>query len=103
FLLRLVRRIEQYPKPLPATCLIVGLGFGLAIGSRVMAGFGVVDALFALAFLFGFEAHTLGARAAAARLGRMLLALIPSAILAYAVMALLWPWSVVAPFNPVRA
>ena len=31
------------------------------------------------------------------------LALIPSAILAYAVMALLWPWSVVNPLNPLRA
>jgi hypothetical protein len=37
------------------------------------------------------------------RLGRLLLALIPSAILAYASMALIWPWSVVNPLNPLAA
>ena len=37
------------------------------------------------------------------RLGHLLLALIPSAILAYAVMALIWPWGVVNPLNPLAA
>jgi 4-amino-4-deoxy-L-arabinose transferase-like glycosyltransferase len=44
FLLGLTRAFEQYPKPSPATVVILGLGFGLAIGSRVMAGFGVFAA-----------------------------------------------------------
>jgi hypothetical protein len=103
FLLGLVRLIEQYPRPSRSTLVIAGLGFGFAIGSRVMAGFGVVDALLALALLFGLEVRTLGARVAAARLGRLLLALIPSAVLAYGLMALLWPWSVIEPLNPLRA
>jgi hypothetical protein len=103
FLLGLVRVLEQYPKPAPASLLLAGLGFGLSIGSRIMAGFGVLDALGALALLFAVEARTGGARSAAAQLGRLLLTLIPSAILAYALMALLWPWSVVNPLNPVLA
>ena len=39
----------------------------------------------------------------ARRLGHLLLVLIPSAILAYATMALIWPWSVVNPLNPLAA
>jgi len=37
FLLGLVRAIEEYPRPSIATTLILGVGFGLSIGSRVMA------------------------------------------------------------------
>ena len=39
----------------------------------------------------------------AARLGRFILALVPAVLLAYAAMALVWPWSVVDPLNPFRA
>ena len=47
------------------TLFIVGLGFGLSIGSRIMAGFGVIEALGALALLFAIEARE-GMPAAAA-------------------------------------
>src|SRR6187455_3477196 len=103
FLLGLVRLLDQYPKPCPTTLFIVGLGFGLSIGSRIMAGFGVLEALGALALLFGIEARTDGLRVAGGRIGQLLLRLIPSAILAYAVMALIWPWGVVNPLNPLKA
>ena len=103
FLLGLVRLLDQYPKPCPTTLFLVGLGFGLSIGSRIMAGFGVLEASGALALLFAIEARADGARLAWSHLGRLALVLIPSAILAYAVMALIWPWSVVNPLNPVLA
>jgi len=103
FLLGLVRLLDQYPKPCPTTLFIVGLGFGLSIGSRIMAGFGVIEAAGALALVFAIEAHTEGLRDASRRLGRVLLRLIPSAILAYAVMALIWPWAAASPLNPVYA
>ena len=103
FLLGLVRALEQYPRPSPATVLILGLGFGLSIGSRIMAGFGALEALFALALLLAITGRGEGLRAAGASLGRFLLALLPAAILAYAVMALLWPWAVADPRNPLRA
>jgi hypothetical protein len=103
FLLGLVRALEQYPKPSPSTLLILGLGFGCAVGSRILAGFGVLETIGALALLFAIEARTKGARMAGARLGRFMLRLIPCAILAYGIMALLWPWSVAEPLNPFRA
>jgi hypothetical protein len=103
FLLGLVRAIEQYPRPSPATVAILGLGFGLSIGSRIMAGFGVLDALFALVLLFAITARHEGLRAAGADLARFLVALLPAAILAYAAMALLWPWAAADPLNPLRA
>ena len=103
FLLGLVRLLEQYPRPNFTTLFLVGAGFGLSIGSRIMAGFRVLDALIALVFLVILEGRAGGVRAAGARLGGLLLKLLPAAILAYAVMALLWPWSVVSPLNPLLA
>jgi hypothetical protein len=103
FLLGLVRLIEEYPSPRTATLIVVGLGFGLSIGSRIMAGFGVIEAIGALALLFAVDARTEGGGVAAQRLGRFLRALIPSALLAYAVMAAIWPWGVVNPLNPFKA
>jgi hypothetical protein len=103
FLLGLVRLLDEYPRPRAASLFIVGLGFGLAIGSRILAGFGVLEAIGALGLLFAIEARADGFRAACSRLGRCILLLIPSAVLAYAVMALIWPWGVVAPLNPLKA
>ncbi len=103
FLLGLIRLLDQYPKPCPTTLFIVGLGFGLSIGSRVLAGFGVLEAIGALALLLAIEARAGGIRAAGRRLGGLLLVLIPSAILAYAVMALIWPWGAAHPLNPLYA
>ncbi len=103
FLLGLVRTLEEYPRPSPATLAILGAGFGLSIGSRIMAGFGVLAALGAFALLLALEARAQGARDAAARLGACLLRLLPAAVLAYAVMAAVWPWGVIDPLNPIRA
>jgi 4-amino-4-deoxy-L-arabinose transferase-like glycosyltransferase len=103
FLLGLVRAFEEYPRPSPATILILGLGFGLSIGSRIMSGFGVLTALAAAALLFAIEARAIGAGEAAKRLGRFWFTLIPAAILAYVVMGLVWPWAVIDPTNPIKA
>ena len=103
FLLGLVRALGQYPKPSPVTVMILGLGFGLAIGSRIMAGFGVLAASSALVLLFAIETRSSSARMAAARLRTFLLALIPGAVLATAAMALIWPWAVINPLNLFRA
>src|SRR5215207_9845138 len=51
FLLGLVRALEQYPKPSVVTLLILGVGFGLSIGSRIMAGFGVIYAVAAISLI----------------------------------------------------
>lgn len=102
-LLGLVRCFEQYPRVSIATATLAGAGFGLSIGSRIMGAFGAIDALAALALIFSLECRALGIRQASVRLGRFLLALVPAMVLAYAVMAFVWPWSVAAPLNPLRA
>jgi hypothetical protein len=102
-LLALVRLFEAYPKITTATSALTGTGFGLSIGSRIMGGFGGVDLACALALVAVVEARLNGLRPAAARLGRFILSLLPAVVLAYAVMALIWPWSVIDPLNPLHA
>jgi len=103
FLLGLVRALEQFPRPSAGTSLILGIGFGLSIGSRIMAGFGALSALAALTLLVGIEARAEGWRKTLNRLGIFLFMVLPAAIIAYGVMALVWPWAVVDPLNPLRA
>lgn len=102
-LLALVRTFEEYPRPRAPTIALLGLGAGLAIGTRILGGFGVLYALGALALLIAIEARQTGMRSAGATSGRFLLRLLPALLLGYAVMAVVWPWSVAEPFNPVRA
>jgi len=103
FLLGLVRIFEDYPRVSIAGGVLVGAGFGLAFGSRIMGAFGAIDALAVLAFIFAIDCRARGIRSAAASLGHFAVALVPAMVLAYAVMALVWPWSVGDPLNPLRA
>ena len=104
-LLGLVRAFEEYPRATPATIALCGVGIGLAIGARVLGGFAVLDALVAAA------AHRRGPMRARARLKPALarMRVVPRSrsfrpsILAYLVMGLVWPWSVVSPLNPFHA
>src|SRR5271156_6005773 len=50
-LLGIVRAFEEYPRTTPATVALSGIGVGLAVGSRVMGGFAVLDALLPLLFI----------------------------------------------------
>jgi hypothetical protein len=101
-LLGTVRVFEEYPQPSARSTGLFGLGLGLAIGSRILGGFGVISALGALALVFAFEARR-DLRGAAVRAGRFVLALMPALVLGYAVLAVVWPWGVVDPLNPLRA
>jgi hypothetical protein len=101
--LSLVRAFEEYPRPSPIACAMVGGAAGLAFGTRVLGALAGANALGALAVLFVIEARRLGVRAATAHVGQFLLAIAPALVLGYAVMALVWPWSVAQPLNPVRA
>jgi Dolichyl-phosphate-mannose-protein mannosyltransferase len=103
FLLGLVRCLQEYPRLSLATGALTGAGFGLSFGSRIMGAFGAIDALAALALLVALESRARGIRSAGARLRQFLLTLLPVLALAYAVMALVWPWAVSAPLNPLRA
>lgn len=102
FALTMIRAFDEYPAPTAATVMLVGIGFGLAFGTRVLGALAAVPTATALALIVAEEART-DARFAFSRAGRFLLRLLPALLLAYAVMALAWPWSVVSPLNPLRA
>ena len=102
-LLGLVRAFQQYPRATPATIALCGTGMGLAIGARVLGGFAVANALLPLPLIAAVRWRAIGAKAALSECGLFVVPLIPAAILAYLVMGLVWPWSVVSPLNPFRA
>jgi Dolichyl-phosphate-mannose-protein mannosyltransferase len=103
-LLGLVRALQEYPAPSATTATIFGLGLGLSMGTRVLGDFAPIYALAGLSLIVALETKRVGAFAPAKRDAfRFILTLLPALVLAYAVMALVWPWSVVSPLNPLRA
>jgi hypothetical protein len=102
-LLGIVRAFEEYPQATPATVALCGIGVGLAVGSRVMGGFAVLDALLPLLFIVAVRSRASAPKLALTECGSFLLAFLPGIVLAYLVMGLVWPWSVVAPLNPFHA
>jgi hypothetical protein len=102
-LLAIVRALEEYPRPTPATIALIGLSFGLAIGTRVLGGFAIFEALLPLLVVIVIRSRTLGLKQASGECAKFLLPFIPGAVLALLVMGLVWPWSVVAPLNLFHA
>jgi hypothetical protein len=102
-LLGMVRAFEQYPRPNARTLALVGVGLGLVFGSRILAGIVAPYALAALLFIVISEARTLSARQNLIRAVEFIWLLLPALALGYLIMGLLWPWSILAPLNPVRA
>jgi hypothetical protein len=102
-MLGLVRLAEEYPSPSPRTILIVGLGAGLSIGSRVLGGLALIYAVVGFLPLLLEEVHTRGARDAGHRFAHMLYVMLPGLVLGYLVMGLIWPWSIMQPGNPFQA
>jgi hypothetical protein len=102
-MLGLVRLAEEYPYPSPRTVLIVGLGAGLSIGSRILGCLALLYALVGFMPMLIDEVRTHGAREAFRRFVQMAYALLPGLILGYIVMGLIWPWSIIKPGNPFEA
>jgi len=102
-LLGIVRAFEEYPRAKPATIALCGIGVGLAIGARVLGGFTVLEALIPVALIVAGRARAGGLMPALNECGSFAVAFIPAALLAYLVMGLVWPWSVLSPLNPFRA
>jgi Dolichyl-phosphate-mannose-protein mannosyltransferase len=101
--LSLVRALEEYPRPSPINCAMVGGAVGLAIGTRVLGGVAVFNVLAALGLLVVVEARRDGLRKAGISFGQFVVRLVPALLLGYAVMAIVWPWSVTELLNPLRA
>jgi len=102
-MLGLVRIVEEYPQPSPRTIVIVGVGAGLSIGSRVLGGLALIYALLGFLPLFFEELHTQGARETIRRLAHLFYVLLPGLVLGYLIMGLIWPWSIIEPGNPFDA
>ena len=102
-MLGLVRLAEEYPSPSPRTVLIVGLGAGLSIGSRILGGLALIYAVVGFVPMLLEEIRTQGAREAVRRFVHVGYVLLPGLILGYLVMGLIWPWSIIEPGNPFQA
>jgi hypothetical protein len=102
-MLGLVRLAEEYPSPSPRTILIIGLGAGLSIGSRILGGLALLYAVIGFIPLIVDDARSHGARQAAHRFAHVVQVLLPGLILGYLVMGLIWPWSIMEPGNPFHA
>jgi hypothetical protein len=102
-LFAIVRAFEEYPQATPPTIALTGVSFGLAIGTRVLGGFAVLDAVLPLLLIAGIRSRALGLKKAYGECAKFLLPFIPGAVLAVLVMGLVWPWSVAAPLNIFHA
>src|SRR4029079_17391614 len=92
-----------YPKPRVATIGLHATGLGLAFGSRILAGVAAPCALAGWVVICVVDGRALGIKQASVRLGTFVLRSIPSLVIGYLIMGLLWPWSLLAPLNPIRA
>lgn len=102
-MLGLVRLADEYPSPSPHTVLIIGLGAGLSIGSRILGGLALVYAAIGFIPIWHADIRVRGWREATHRLCHMLYRLLPGLLLGYLVMGLIWPWSIIEPGNPFHA
>ncbi len=59
-LLGIVRAFEEYPHATPQTVALCSIGVGLAVGSRVMGGFALLNGLVPLLFVISIRARELG-------------------------------------------
>ncbi len=98
----LCRLLAELPRPSSRTLTGFGLTVGCALGIRVGAAVIVVPLAAGLTMWAAFYAGgTLQDRAG--QLAALGVRLLPAAALAYAIMAVSWPWAVLDPLNPLRA
>ena len=102
-LLGLVRAIDEYPQPGPRAVVLVGVGLGLAFGSRILAAIAAPSAMAALLLILMVESRSIGLRPAIQRLWQFVGPMLPALALGYLIMGLLWPWAIQSPLNPLFA
>jgi 4-amino-4-deoxy-L-arabinose transferase-like glycosyltransferase len=101
-LLAIVHAFDEYPEPSRRSVAFVGIGLGLAFGSRVLAILAVFAAAVALVAV-AVDEYQHHRRGALMRLVRFIWLMLPAVLIGYLLMGLLWPWSVLSPLNPLYA
>ena len=102
-MLGLTRLAQEYPAPSPHTILIVGLGAGLSVGSRILGGLALIYTLIAFVPIWAADIRAHGWREAGHRVGHVLYVMLPGLLFGYLVMGLIWPWSIIDTTNPFKA
>src|SRR5262249_29737306 len=102
-LLSLVRMLEEYPVPTPASVAVFGTALGLTIGTRVIGGLAGLYFAAALVVLLLVGGRKSRSRLAMQRWAAFIAATLPGLIIGYLVMGLVWPWGVLDWLNPWRA
>ena len=102
-LLGIVRALDEYPRPGVRTVALLGVGLGLAFGTRVLAGVMAPATIVALLLIVATDIRANGIKAAALNGVQFVWILLPALALGYIIMGLLWPWGIVSPLNPLRA
>ncbi len=102
-MLGLVRLAQEYPSPKPHTILIICIGAGLSVGSRILGGLALVYAAIGFLPLWMSDLRAHGLRETVRRLGHVVYVLLPGVLLGYLIMGLVWPWSIIDPANPFHA
>ena len=102
-LLGIVRSLDEYPLPSARTVALLGVGLGLAFGSRILAAVAAPYAIAALLLIVTTEIQSSSWKAGLQRAVQFVWTALPSLALGYLIMGLLWPWSVLSPLNPLDA
>ena len=97
------RILNQLPRPSRSAVLKFGLALGLTLAIRVGAVLAGFYLAVALALYVALVAKREGVGAALADTRRIVVALLPAIPVAYALMAIFWPWAVQHPLNPLEA
>src|SRR3569833_665478 len=97
----LIRVMHELPRPRRHHVVAIGLLLGAALGIRVlgllMVGYTGIAMLLAVP-----RSDAALPRDRLAHFARSIVALTPAFIIAYALMIAAWPWSALAPLNPLR-
>jgi hypothetical protein len=103
-LLCTLRALDELPKISGWTRLLFGVALGLTISVRVGGVLAILFLLAPIALWLCARIHAGVALADVTRdAARIAVSLVQSLIVAYAVMAVFWPWAVEAPLNPLHA
>ncbi|HEX4340788.1 MAG TPA: hypothetical protein VH062_32995 [Polyangiaceae bacterium] len=103
-LLLTVRALDELPALRARTAALFGLTLGLTMSVRVGGVLALLFFVAPVAVWLAVRVRSGVPRAVVARDAmRSAGTLLPALVLAYAVMAVFWPWAVQAPLNPLRA